>query len=155
MGTIRRAHEPDRAALRALAARAGADSPTESLWKQYKLFGKRGPRAFFTRAALDTTTAKLRRHPTADGFHDPRRPAHLHINLAPEARGTGAELVTRWQDHLRTTGTGCHLQTVVENPRAVRFLGKCGFTPHGDTPAIPGIRWQGGKLHQLTMVWTP
>jgi GNAT superfamily N-acetyltransferase len=209
MGTIRHAHEPDRAALHALASGAGADSPTESLWnhpeselavyldpyldrgtvlvaeadgalvgylagadsadfpseeermtaaiKRYKLFGKRGPRAFFAKAALDMAAARLRRRPTAGELHDPRWPAHLHINVAPEARGTGvaADLVTRWQDHLRAAGTGCHLQTVVENTRAARFFGKCGFTPHGATPLIPGMRWQGGKLHQLTMVWTP
>ena len=76
---------------------------------------------------------------------------------APQARGAGvaAELMTRWQDRLRELESpGCHLQTLVENARAVRFFQRAGFLAHGPTPPIPGVRYQGNRVHQQTMVWT-
>lgn len=111
---------------------------------------------FFARAVSDMAWAKLRRQELVSGdFADPRWPAHLHINVAPEARGTGAAdaLMGAWFDRLSDAGPpGCHLQTLVENTRAVRFFERMGFRPHGSTPLVPGIRHQGGRLHQLTMV---
>ncbi len=110
---------------------------------------------FFARAVVDALSAKLRGQPVVADFTDPRWPSHLHINVAPEARGTGAAgaLIDRFLAHAKSAGSpGCHLQTVVENPRAVRFFEKMGFTPHGETPPIPGPRFEGAKLHQLTMV---
>ncbi len=88
---------------------------------------------------------------------DHRWPAHLHINLAPQARGTGVaqEMMERWQDWLTNSGSpGCHLQTLVENTRATRFFAKCEFVPHGSTPLVPGVRYEGRPVHQQTMVWT-
>jgi hypothetical protein len=62
----------------------------------------------------------------------------------------------RWLDRLRAAGApGCHLQTLVENTRAVLFFERMGFVPHGPTPLVPGIRHQGRRLHQQTMVWSP
>jgi ribosomal protein S18 acetylase RimI-like enzyme len=115
------------------------------------------PRAmpFFARAAADVAVAAVRRRPTAGELHDPRWPAHLHINVAPEARGTGAGagLVHRWFDRLAEHGSpGCHLQTVVENTRAVRFFTRLGFEPYGETPVVPGLRVDGRRVRQLTMV---
>ncbi len=111
---------------------------------------------FFARAVLDMAWAKLRRQElTSGGFADPRWPAHLHINVAPEGRGTGAAdaLMAAWFDRLAEAGSpGCHLQTLVENTRAVRFFERTGFRPHGTTPLVPGIRHEGRKMHQLTMV---
>jgi GNAT superfamily N-acetyltransferase len=124
----------------------------------YRLFFRPKTMAFFARSMVDVATAAVRREPTAGEFDDARWPAHLHINVAHEARGTGAAegLMNRWFDRLRRTGShGCHLQTLVENTRAVRFFERMGFVKHGATPVIPGIRHDGKRLHQQTMVWSP
>ncbi|MDV6013263.1 GNAT family N-acetyltransferase [Haloechinothrix sp. LS1_15] len=112
---------------------------------------------FFARSLLDSAGARVRRHPPVVELDDPRWPAHLHINVLPQARGTGvaAALMERWFDRLADTGTpGCYLQTLVENTRAVRFFERMGFVAHGPNPPIPGIRSQGRRLHQQTMVRT-
>lgn len=111
---------------------------------------------FLSRAALDTARARRRREPLASGgLDDPRWPAHLHLNVVPEARGTGAAdaLMTAWLQQLDETGVpGCYLQTLVENRRAVRFFERSGFTAHGPAALVPGIRHEGRRMHQLTMV---
>jgi ribosomal protein S18 acetylase RimI-like enzyme len=124
----------------------------------FRLVFRPGPAAFFARAMVDTASAALRREPTAEDFDDARWPAHLHINVAPRARGTGAadELMNRWFDRLRENSSpGCHLQTLVENTRAVRFFERMGFAKFGATPLVPGLRHGGRRLHQQTMVWNP
>ena len=111
--------------------------------------------AFFARSAADAIRDRLRKRPASGELLDPRWPAHLHINVAPEARGTGAgaALMAAWIDRLREHRVpGCHLQTIVENHGAVRFFERSGFRVHGPTPPVPGIRWQGGRVHQQTMV---
>jgi ribosomal protein S18 acetylase RimI-like enzyme len=126
--------------------------------KKYRLFFRPRVAAFFARSIFDIASASLRKAPTAGDLDDPRWPAHLHINVASEARGTGAAdgLMNRWLDRLRETGSrGCHLQTLVENTRAVRFFERMGFVEHGPTPLVPGIRHEGKRLHQQTMVWSP
>jgi ribosomal protein S18 acetylase RimI-like enzyme len=126
--------------------------------RKYRLVFRPRTVAFFARAMLDTASAALRREPTAGDFDDARWPAHLHINVAPEARGTGAAdaLMNRWFDRLRETGSpGCHLQTLVENTRAVRFFERMGFAEYGPTPLVPGLRYGGKQLHQQTMIWSP
>ncbi|WP_034520229.1 GNAT family N-acetyltransferase [Actinomadura rifamycini] len=126
--------------------------------RKHRLLFRREPLAFFARSMADMAGAAVRRRPTAKTFDDSRWPAHLHINVAPEARGTGAAdgLVNAWLDRLRATGSpGCHLQTLTENTRAVRFFRRMGFTEHGPSVLVPGIRQNGGKLHQQTMVWAP
>ncbi|WP_084538174.1 GNAT family N-acetyltransferase [Nocardia puris] len=123
--------------------------------REYRLVLRRKPVAFFARATLDTVRAKRRGEPAAGDFTDPRWPSHLHINVAPEARGTGAaaELVRRFLDHLRESGSpGCHLQTLVENHRAVKFFERSEFRAYGPTPPVPGLRYQGAPVHQQTMV---
>ncbi|MDL4816161.1 GNAT family N-acetyltransferase [Actinomadura opuntiae] len=114
--------------------------------------------AFFARSTADLLWAAARRRPRATAFEDARWPAHLHINLVPEARGTGAaeNLMTAWFDRLRSIGSpGCHLQTLCENTRAVAFFRRMGFTEHGPARLVPGLRHGGERLHQRTMVWTP
>jgi GNAT superfamily N-acetyltransferase len=143
-----------------LAGSLGTAVPSESARmdraiREYRLFLRRGPALFFARSLLDMAGAALRRQPTAGELDDPRWPAHLHINLVPHARGTGAAtaLMERWFDRLRDTGTpGCYLQTLVENARAVRFFERMGFVAHGPTPLVPGLRYEGRRVHQLTMV---
>ncbi|MFI5716719.1 GNAT family N-acetyltransferase [Nocardia sp. NPDC051750] len=127
----------------------------EDAIRTHRLILRPGPAAFFARSALDAAGAALRRAPTAGEIHDQRWPAHLHINVAPEGRGTGAAdgLMDQWFERLRSLGSpGCHLQTVVENTRAVRFFERMGFTPHGPAPVVPGMRYLGGRVHQRTMV---
>jgi GNAT superfamily N-acetyltransferase len=210
---VRTFAESDRAALRELFPRAGAGSPSGSLWghpaseaavyldpymdlepeslfvavvdgalvgylagcldsagfprederiaqaiRRYRLLFRARTAAFFARGLIDVARAALRHEPTAGDFADTRWPAHLHINVARPARGTGAAdgLMNRWLDRLRATGSpGCHLQTLVENARAVRFFERMGFARHGPTPLVPGMRHDGKRLHQQTMVWSP
>ena len=124
--------------------------------RKYRLMRESHVRRFFARAVFDMLYAKFRRLETASGeFTDPRWPSHLHINVVPQARGTGAAeaLMVQWFAKLEEAGSrGCHLQTLVENERAVRFFDRMGFRAHGNTPLVPGIRHEGGRLHQLTMV---
>ncbi|MFF2088148.1 GNAT family N-acetyltransferase [Nocardia sp. NPDC058176] len=123
--------------------------------RRFRLFRHRGPLRFFARAMADTLVTKLRRHDTAGDFTDPRYPAHLHMNVAPAARGTGAAdaLIRHFLDHARTAGApGCHLQTLTENTRAVHFFTRLGFTPEGHPVDVPGLRYEGHRVHQLTMV---
>jgi len=75
-----------------------------------------------------------------------------------EVRGTGVAgaLMEAWLSRLRELHSrGCHLQTLVENARAVRFFEKAGFVAHGPTPVVPGLRHEGRRVHQQTMVWQP
>lgn len=126
--------------------------------REYRLMFRREPVMFFIRSLRDMAVAAIQREPRSGELDDPRWPAHLHINIAPEARGSGAggALMTRWLDRLRETDTpGCYLQTLVENTGAVRFFERLGFRKHGPTPLVPGIRYQGERMHQQTMVWNP
>ncbi len=114
---------------------------------------------FFVRSLNDVAKARLRGGEVASGTPvDSRWPAHLHINLVPQARGTGTakELMLAWQGWLTKADVpGCYLQTLAENTRATRFFEKCGFVPHGSRPLVPGVRYQGRAVHQQTMVWSP
>jgi ribosomal protein S18 acetylase RimI-like enzyme len=89
-------------------------------------------------------------------LRDDRWPSHLHVDLLPEARGTGAgrALVGAWLDRLRQLGSpGCHVETLVENERAVAFFRSVGFAEHGQPVLVPGMRRrQGGRLHVQQMV---
>jgi ribosomal protein S18 acetylase RimI-like enzyme len=124
-------------------------------FREHRVFRQRAARRFFARAALDMLREKVRRRPGPGELDDPRWPAHLHVNVAPEGRGTGAAdaLLAAWTARLEAAGSpGCYLQTVVENERAVRFFTRHGFVPHGPTPVVPGLRAAGRRTHQQTMV---
>ena len=112
---------------------------------------------FFARSLRDGARDKRAGEAAAGEIDDPRWPAHLHVNVAPEGRGTGLAqgLMAAFQAHVRDAGVpGAYLQTLVENERAARFFARSGFVPHGATPAVPGLRLaDGGRAHQLTMVW--
>lgn len=134
------------------------DVRIERAIRTYRLYAKPRTMAFFARATAAMAVAAIRKQPTAKEIDDPRWPAHLHIAVSPAARGTGAAdgLMRAWLDRLRTLEVpGCHLQTQVENARAVRFFERHGFGTYGTPALIPGLRWQGKPLHQQTMVWTP
>ena len=89
-------------------------------------------------------------------FSDPRWPAHLHVDLLPEARGQGLgrQLVRRWFDRLHDRGDlACHLQTLAENTAAIAFFESVGFTRLGSPVLTPGLRTRsGGRLHLQVMV---
>lgn len=201
----------DRASLRALFDRAGADSVVDQLWghadseaavylepylerepesllvaetggmlvgyltgcrdtsrfpsesermeraiRDHRLFLRPRVMGFFARSLLDVAMTRLRHgEQIEDGFLDPRWPAHLHMAVHADVRGTGVAeaLMRRWLARLEQEGVpGCHLQTSVENRRAVRFFTRMGFVPHGPTPPIPGMRYRGDRVHLLTMV---
>jgi ribosomal protein S18 acetylase RimI-like enzyme len=126
--------------------------------RKYRLVLRPRPAAFLARSVLDLGRAALRGEPTASDFTDDRWPAHLHINVVSAARGTGASdgLMDAWFRRLRENGSpGCHLLTLAENTRAVRFFERMGFARYGNCPLVPGLRHDGGRVHQQTMVWTP
>ena len=89
-------------------------------------------------------------------FSDPRWPAHLHIDLLPDARGRGAgrRLVQRWLETLRAQGVaGCHLQTFAENTGALAFFETLGFRRHGTPAIVQGLRSPAGvRLHTQVLV---
>ena len=130
----------------------------EEAIRKYRLIFRPKTAAFFARSMIDIAWDAVRREPTAGDFDDARWPAHLHINVSPPARGTGAAdgLMKRWFDRLKETGSpGCHLQTLAENTHAVRFFERMGFSKHGSTPLVPGLRHGVKRVHQQTMVWSP
>jgi ribosomal protein S18 acetylase RimI-like enzyme len=74
------------------------------------------------------------------------RPAHLHLDLAPEAQGLGhgARLLDTFLDALRATGTpGVHLGVAPDNPRARRFWARGGFR---EVAEAPGVVFMGRSL---------
>jgi len=96
------------------------------------------------------------RWPMPGPLHDGRWPAHLHIDLMPEARagGVGRRLMVLWLDRLRELGTvGCHVETLAENTRAVGFFEATGFVRYGGPVLVPGMRRrEGGRMHVQRLV---
>jgi GNAT superfamily N-acetyltransferase len=75
-------------------------------------------------------------------------PAHLHINLAPEARsqGIGARLIEAFAAHARGAGSpGMHVVTGAAS-RNVRFYAACGFTEAGRLETAKPIVFLGREL---------
>lgn len=124
---------------------------TRQAIRRYRLYLRPRPLLFFARARLDA-----RHRPVARELRDPRWPSHLHIDLEPVARGTGAatRLMELWFARLREVGSpGCYLHTAAENVRAVAFFERMGFVKHGSNPVVPGLRYDGARMHQQSMVW--
>ena len=120
---------------------------------RHALFVRPGTAGFLWRAIADTI---VQGGAPEGGLDDPRWPAHLHINLAPEARGrgAGAGLMRAWLDRLRGLGvSGCHLGTLHENRNAIGFFERMGLRRHGEPQLTPGLRSpEGGRLHAQLMV---
>ncbi len=112
-----------------------------------------GVAGFLWRSVLDV--ARDRGTP-GEVIVDARWPAHLHIDLLPEARGRGVgrRLMNHWFDRLRKLGVcGVHLGTFAENHDAIRFFEACGFARHGEPVAVPGFRTRAGeRMHAQWMV---
>ncbi len=98
----------------------------------------------------------VRDRPRIAEFEDPAYPAHLHIDLLPQARGQGAgrRLMKLWLDRLRELGvSGCHLGTFAENSGAIAFFEGVGFERHGAPMPVPGFRTRdGARMHEQIMV---
>jgi ribosomal protein S18 acetylase RimI-like enzyme len=111
-----------------------------------------GTAGFFWRSVLDLCRDGA---PPAE-LRDPRWPAHLHIDLLPEARGlgAGAALMRRWLEQLtRQRSPGCHLGTFHENTNGIAFFERMGFRRHGEPQLVPGFRQRGGgRMHVQLMV---
>lgn len=76
----------------------------------------------------------------------PDFPAHLHIDLLPEAQGQGAgrRLIETLFAALRERGApGLHLVASAENTGAMAFYTRLGFSP---LPSSPGSRAYGVRL---------
>ena len=103
---------------------------------------------------VDVTVRRV--DPRAAEVHDARWPAHLHIDLLPEARGLGLgrRLIQRWFAHLTAQGIpGCHLGTFAENTGAIAFFESVGFRRRTDAVAVPGFRTRdGARMHAQPMV---
>ncbi len=132
-----------------------APSPADAVkaaMLRYWLFLRPGTAGFFFRAFVDVV--RLGGAPEGE-TDDPRYPAHLHINLLPEARGTGlgAGLMRAWLDRLRSLGVpGCHLGTLHENENAIGFFTHQGFHRHGPPVATPGLRSPDGQIHHAQLM---
>lgn len=73
-------------------------------------------------------------------------PAHLHIDLLPEAqgRGLGRQLIETLADELRQQGvTGLHLVAGSDNTGAIAFYPRAGFAP---LPSHEGVQAFGMTL---------
>ena len=133
-----------------------APSPAAALARQvirrFLLF-RPGTAPFLWRSIWD---AAWQRHSPTGELADPRWPAHLHINLLPEARGhgAGAQLMRAWFARLRAVGSpGCHLATLAENRAALAFFERMGFHHLGSPALVPGMRLRsGGRMHLQMMV---
>lgn len=108
---------------------------------------------FFWRSIADVVRD---RGAPRESLDDERWPAHLHINLLPEARGEGAggALMRTWLDRLRERGVpGVHLGTFAENRGAQAFFVSRGFRHQGGPILAPGFRTrEGGRMHAQWMV---
>ncbi|WP_169580942.1 GNAT family N-acetyltransferase [Microbacterium thalassium] len=85
------------------------------------------------------------RGPGAEPYGDDY-PAHLHIDLLPEAQGQGLgrRLIDTLIDELRRRGvTGLHLVASSDNAGAVAFYPRVGFAP---LPSHDGVRAFGRRL---------
>lgn len=106
---------------------------------------------------LAAETARHRRLPPTEVVDD-RWPAHLHIDLLPEARGDGVgrALMTRWLDALRADGiAGCHLTTWAENDGAIAFFEAMGFRREGPPHPMLGMRSPEGQRHHTQLMVQP
>ncbi len=90
----------------------------------------------------------LRRHPLRGRLIHINYPAHLHINVHPDAQrqGLGHLLVDRLAVHLRTLGIpGLHLVVASENRKGIEFYKRYGFrsllsiSPPGEGGIVYGL----------------
>ncbi|WP_245588520.1 GNAT family N-acetyltransferase [Deinococcus pimensis] len=88
--------------------------------------------------------------------HAPRGayPAHLHLNLLPEARGLGLgrALLTAFVDELRARGVpGVQLSTTAENEAALALYAKAGFEVLAERALPVWTPWLGRPATHVLM----
>ncbi len=109
-----------------------------------------GTARFMWRSIRDVVVDGVHRDLPPRTTFDARWPAHLHIDLLPVARGSGAgsTMMRTWLASLRADGiAGCHLETVAENASAIAFFEAMGFRRHGRNHPLPGMRSPEGARH--------
>lgn len=82
-----------------------------------------------------------RGHPPPTGLDLRRFPAHLHVDLLPEAQGQGCgrALIEHLCSALRLRGVpGVHLYVATANPRAIQFYERIGLKRVDETPGALG-----------------
>lgn len=107
------------------------------------------------RAVGDGLVGAVRGQLPPEPVVDPRWPAHLHVDLLPEARGngSGARLVGGWLAQLRADGiAGCHLETMAENHAAIEFFARMGFSRHGEPSLVPALRARDGSRRHVQLM---
>ncbi|MFE7844079.1 GNAT family N-acetyltransferase [Microbacterium sp. NPDC057407] len=114
-------------------------------------FADRWPRPDAAASALSRQDGIVRyasdRGPDA-AFFGPEYPAHLHIDLLPEAQGhgLGRRLIETLVGELRRRGVpGVHLVASADNAGAIAFYPRVGFTalPSPDGARAFGMTWGG------------
>jgi len=121
------------------------------------LLWRTGTAGFLWRSARDGLVELAARRPLLREPTDPAHPAHLHINLLPEARGAGVgrRLVSQWFATLVDEGIpGCHLGTWAENHHAIAFFRSVGFGAMGPPTNMPGMRSPSGARHHVLWMAT-
>jgi ribosomal protein S18 acetylase RimI-like enzyme len=109
------------------------------------LWARPGTAGFWWRVAWDRL---LDSHPAAPRVDLSRHPAHVHIDLLPEARGRGMgpALFDTWHAHLRQLGVrGTHCQVLADNTRIVGLLTRLGYATQGEPFVLPGMRTPSGE----------
>jgi len=138
---------------------------SRAAWNPATIFGRhfvrrgigfrRGTAGVVWRSFADVARDALSRRLPPVSVHDPRWPAHLHIDLLPSIRGVGvgATLMHRWLDALQEAGVaGCHLETLGENRGAIAFFESTGFRCEGEPTSAPGLRSPGGGRHTVQLM---
>jgi ribosomal protein S18 acetylase RimI-like enzyme len=109
-------------------------------------FAERWPRPTAQHSRQDGTLLYAYGRDAGRSAHSDALPAHLHIDLLPEAQGQGSgrRLVDTLFDAFRAAGVrGVHLGTAASNAGAVAFYERLGFTA---LPTSPGNRAFGFAL---------
>ena len=121
------------------------------------LLVRRGTAGVLWRSGWDGMVEVAHRRPLVKEPNDAAHPAHLHINLLPEARGRGVgrRLVSRWFASLTAGGVpGCQLGTWAENRHAIAFFRSVGFRALGPPINMPGMRSPSGARHHVLWMAT-
>jgi ribosomal protein S18 acetylase RimI-like enzyme len=138
---------------------------SRTAWNPATIFGRHfvrrgigfrpGTAGVVWRSFADVAVGALARRLPPVSVHDPRWPAHLHIDLLPTIRGAGvgATLMRRWLDSLHEAGVaGCHLETLGENRGAIAFFESAGFRREGEATSAPGLRSPAGGRHTVQLM---
>lgn len=103
--------------------------------------------------SADELSCQMIHHPESTPRHiTDQFPAHLHMNLLPEAQGggVGALLLNNWiQKAIQLGATAAHIGADAKNERAIQFWNKQGFELLEENTDTPNSRtvWMGRQLY--------